>query len=325
MFQFYCFIGPSSGNSINNGMKEIFFGKKLFYLLAIQVAALFLFPPLAGAAGQVLYFDASARSVGVGEELAIGIFIDTDQPVNAYAVNFVFSSAALEVVGLDNSRSIIDVWPGEPLVHESGTVSFKGGSLHPFSGERGELLTIRFRALKAGPADFQFGDSALYLANGKGTKIIPQIKNLSFTVVAPREVSGEARPQSAELASASLDANSPEILFIGLIQDPINSEQKFLSFQASDRDSGIKDVFYQSRSWIFWSDAQNAQNPVALPAGVWSARITVHDNAGNAADKTVYDWYAFLWGPLAWLVLAIVAGAFLFRKTWYSKRTILKI
>ncbi|MBI2034008.1 MAG: hypothetical protein HYT13_02835, partial [Candidatus Liptonbacteria bacterium] len=44
----------------------------------------------------------------------------------------------------------------------------------------------------------------------------------------------------------------------------------------------------------FRSDWQRAVNPTALIKSVWSIDFRVVDNSGNASEKTLYDWRAFL-------------------------------
>lgn len=160
-----------------------------------------------------------------------------------------------------------------------------GGSLKPFQGTRGEIITINFKVVAEGSALFSFGESSVYLANGKGTKVIPQLKNLEINL----QSGGEKIEKIREADSAP-----PEIKILALTGDPIRPERKILGFLVHDAGSGVKETLVRSRRWLWWSDWQTAINPTALINSVWSIDFRVVDNQGNASEKTIYDWGAFL-------------------------------
>src|SRR3989338_8497122 len=136
---------------------------------------------IADAAAQSIYFDGPAE-VAVGQEFEVQILLDTDQPVNAYAVSATYPRDALSVVGVSQNDSIIDFWQDQPVASGSGAIEIKGGSVSPFKGEKGELLSVRLKALRPGIFEFRFGNSFLYLANGKGTKVSVVAKPLRLRV-----------------------------------------------------------------------------------------------------------------------------------------------
>jgi len=261
------------------------------------------------------YFNAP-EEVAIGQEFPVKLLVDSDQPLNAYSIGVVYPKENLELLGFNNSRSIIDVWQKQPLVFEGGAVKFSGGSIAPFSGEKGELLTINLKAIKTGEVTLRFENATFYLANGKGTKVIPATKELNLSIeqfVAGRRV--VAAPQE-------FDITAPEIKFLSIMPDPFNNNQKFLSFSVYDADSGTKNVQFRSREWLFWSEWQNAVNPTALKNNVWAINFKVIDSSGNVSEKVIYDWSAF------WMQIAFVAGAlaaivfvsiFLRRRLWTRK------
>lgn len=240
----------------------------------------------AAGAQQILYFSGPVGAVAVGSPVVIKILLDSDQPLNAYSASFSYSSKNLELVNFDNSRSLIDISQGQPIIFEGGGVKFKGGSLKPFRGGGGELLTVNFKAIGVGPVELAFGQSALYLANGKGTKVIPTVSDLKFNVVETAAGSPEARSPRATLTR---DVTPPEIKFLGIISDPFNSNQKLLGFSVADADSGIKETLARSRSILFWSDWKQVRNPTALSPYVWAVNFKAIDNNGNVAERIVYD------------------------------------
>ncbi|HVN67486.1 MAG TPA: cohesin domain-containing protein, partial [Candidatus Sulfotelmatobacter sp.] len=129
----------------------------------------------ASAADFRVYAEPSVESAAVGQTFSVGLFVDSPQPLNAYSLRFTYDQAALELVGTNNARSLITVWQTTPTAYSDGLVVFQGAGLKPFSGTHGELLTIVFRAKRPGATTFGFKEAAVYLANGKGTHIFPDM------------------------------------------------------------------------------------------------------------------------------------------------------
>ncbi|OGY99646.1 MAG: hypothetical protein A2945_03305 [Candidatus Liptonbacteria bacterium RIFCSPLOWO2_01_FULL_52_25] len=263
---------------------------------------------IADAAAQSIYFDGPAE-VAVGQEFEVQILLDTDQPVNAYAVSATYPRDALSVVGVSQNDSIIDVWQDQPVASGSGAIEIKGGSVSPFKGEKGELLSVRLKALRPGIFEFRFGNSFLYLANGKGTKVSVVAKPLRLRV-------GEGHPAETldgtvlDHEAPAMDTTPPEVELTALTPDPLNPAQKFFGFIARDSESGVRSVSYRAKAWFFWDDAHPAMNPIAVSRSVWAVSITAVDYAGNSEERLLYDWTAFAKGPV--LVLGIVSAFAIF-------------
>jgi hypothetical protein len=222
-----------------------------------------------------------------GAEFIARVFVASDQPLNGYELVVSFVPNDAELIRTDTSRSLIDVWPKQPTVHVGGLVRWSGASIEPFSGERGELLALRLRALPGATHTVVnvSRETALYLANGKGTKIA--VPSREFAAQFGGAPSGGPLPETDEL---SHDTTPPEIPFIALENDPITAGQKFLSFQTNDRESGVAQIEARTRSWFFWSAWHPTRNPDALTAGVWETQVRVTDHAGNVSLAVVRDW-----------------------------------
>lgn len=276
--------------------------------LTLVFCLLLLVAKPAAAAAERLYFSAPTQPLGVGSEFPVKLLLDSDQPVNAYVIKFIYPVQYLEILNFNDSRSIIDIWQGQPVVSAGGEVTIKGGSIKPFSGVGGEILTVNFKALAAASTTLDFEKSnALYLANGKGTKVMPQGESLLLTI----QTSTPAAVLTQGLPLTPADNLPPEIKFLSIIPDPFNKSQKLLGFLVSDADSGVKETSLRTRSFLWWGDWMPASNPTALPLRVWSVDFRVVDNAGNVTEKIVYDWGAFLklsgYAAAGILVLLLVA------------------
>ncbi len=248
------------------------------------------------ASSATLYFEAPAERVAPFSEFEVKVLVDSTAALNAYSATIRYPVHLLEFTGSNNSRSIINVWQGQPVVFESGVLKFGGGSLAPFDGKAGELLALRFRAKGRGTASLTFESAATYLADGKGTKAETEPKELAIAIA-------EGAPRlTANLAS---DENPPEISFLAFVKDPFNPNQKLVSFIAKDDQTGTKETRLRIKTWLWWDDLGNVKNPAAVGKNVWAIELTAIDNAGNARARTIYDPRALL-ANLA--VLAVVLG-----------------
>ncbi len=271
----------------------------------------FLLSGTAAFAASSIYIETEPAVPAAGNEFVARVYTQSDQPLNGYELVVSYDTTAAELVRADTSGSLIDVWPKQPTVYAGGVVRWSGASATPFVGERGELMALRFRAnVDASTVAINMDrGTAVYLANGKGTKV----------PVAPREFLvqlGPAGSGSGAGPGLEVDIAPPEIPFIALERDPITPGQKFLSFQANDRESGIEKLEARTRSWLWWSSWRSTRNPDALVASVWSAEVRVTDHAGNVALAAVYDWpaagtkggmLALGIAALAWFVRALYA------------------
>ena len=245
------------------------------------------------------------------------ILLDSREPLNAYIVNIAYPASLLSVTAVDNSRSIVDVWQMAPSASRPGSIELKGGSIAPWSGTGGNLLSIHFKAIATGTAVLDFSDPSFYLANGKGTKVVPGAASASIAIVAAASGGIPARA-----VSIPVDDVPPEITFLAIVSDPFVHGRELLAFAAEDPGSGVAAVSYQSRNWFLWSRPQTAENPVSLPTGAWSAAIEVRDNAGNVSSGTVYDWAAFARGPGIAILLIIAVCVFVFIKIRRRKKMV---
>jgi hypothetical protein len=266
----------------------------------------FLFSATVMAEVATVYIDPGEGALLLGQEYEAKVLVDATQALNAYSVAVGFDPAQLEFVRTDTSRSIIDIWQTLPDASREGTITFNGASITPFTGVRGQLFSIWFRARESlVSTTIRVGVSAVYLANGKGTKVIPDIRNASF---ARAEAGDEALLPYPEAPSE--DTSPPTITFLELAKDPINPEHKLLGFSVRDEGTGIREVRARSRTWFFWSESQPAQNPMAYPGGVWAVQFTAIDHAGNTVERTIYDTRALIVKLASvTLVLVVLWGA----------------
>src|SRR5437867_3971591 len=81
---------------------------------------------LVHASTPLIYIEGPRDSVAVDSKFSVTIKFDSDQSLNAYSVAVKYDPTVLNLISLDNSHSVIDVWPRQPVVSQVGKITFSG-------------------------------------------------------------------------------------------------------------------------------------------------------------------------------------------------------
>jgi len=121
--------------------------------------------------------------------------------INAAQSTILFSKDLLEVKSISKVNSIFTLWPEEPNFSNSkGEISFKGGVPSPGFNGTDDILTITFRAKKAGEAKVLFSGSEVLAADGRGTNILKSSKEANFSIIGA-DPGADKIPSSPEISS----------------------------------------------------------------------------------------------------------------------------
>lgn len=224
------------------------------------------------------YFETTSPA-SVGSTVSVRVLFDDETPVNAYSVKISYPADRLEFSDFNDGHSIINVWQSRSLL-APGVIEISGGSLSPFFGKQGEIVTLHFKALTEGLVRIGFLNTRAYSADGRGTEISPAEEQIQLAVGPP---SGAPQANPADHAS-------PRITFLAITPDPLNPRQKFLAFSTTDPDSGIRLNEVRTLSSFLWSDWSPAMNPALLTRSAWAVEFRSTDNLGNITKAVVYDW-----------------------------------
>ena len=151
-----------------------------------------------------LYFSSSSNSYTVGDIFTVNVLVNTEgQAINAAESTINFPIDFLEVISTNKSGAIFSLWVEEPAFSNSaGTISFVGGLPTPgFNGTAGKIISVVFRAKKAGSATVIFASGVVRANDGFGTDILKTRSQLQFTLV-----SAEASPPTTPAAAATPEA-----------------------------------------------------------------------------------------------------------------------
>lgn len=156
---------------------------------------LFIFSALipSHASAATLLVSPAASTVSIGNIISTKILVATDgKAINNVDSIVQFPADLLEVVSISKTGSIFPMWVEEPgFSNIEGKITLNGGVPNPgFTGQSGEVVSVTFRAKKAGTATIAFSDSAVRENNGLGTDILTtkQLGTVQITSAQPLEI-----------------------------------------------------------------------------------------------------------------------------------------
>lgn len=259
----------------------------------IFIIILFLFVSNAYAAS--LNFVVSSTTVSQNSLLPVNVVFSPDnQVINAIDGKIVFPTDKLELQGIYDGDSIINLWIQKPQESSSGVITFSGiipggfgGILNPAPNNNqspGKIFTIVFKTLQAGAADINFQNSEALLNDGKGTPASLDVNPIEIIISSSTQT--EASPL---LSVISNDHNPPDPFKIILSHDQnIFGGKWFIIFQTQDKESGVAyyDVFESPQAVQNINDVEwrQAISPYLLQDQTLSSYIYVKavDYNGNS-------------------------------------------
>lgn len=248
----------------------------IFLLVAIGVL------PARSASPPRVYLDLNAVNVAPGSEVEVTVLVSVAEPINAFDIVFKYQPELLTFLRASTENSIASIWqslPREKDVNDgSGSLRLVGGLTTPFSGNKGEIITLIFRANTAGRAELATLKSDLALADGKGT--------LLHTLAEQAIVRIEG---SAELTVSEPKLTLPKIREVVLTEDPLTNTS-LVSIRTED-DGGVREMQIRARSWFRWSDWSSIEQQVApIPKYAWAVELLARGWGDEETHRVIYLW-----------------------------------
>ena len=178
--------------------------KNKIFVSVVVLAASFVFCERVDAA--VLRMKPAQTEVTVGNIVNVQVTVDTlDKVINNAESVIQFPTDLLEVVSINNSPSVFSLWVENPsFSNGAGQASFNGGVPNPgFQGSNGAVISIVFRAKKAGTASVIFSNSAVRENDGLGTDILSDKIGSEITIR-----SSQAQPTAPTIVAKGLRITS---------------------------------------------------------------------------------------------------------------------
>ena len=255
-----------------------------FYGIA-AATGIFLLLPISARAAASLYFSPAARSIAVGQTMAVTVGVSSaDQAMNAASADISFPTNRLQVLSISESNSIISLWVRNPSFANSGAtgnIHFEGIVLNPgFTGAAGALVRVTFQAIGAGDAPVTFSEGSVLANDGNGTSILDSLGTADFTVV-PGSAGENPGLPSAPIITSITHPNE---------QAWYNTTTLELAWQLPSDVTAVSYALASSTQYVLPSRSE----------GLLSS--TTYDLAGYA-DGSLYFFAKFRnqngWGPIA--------------------------
>ncbi|MFZ2719761.1 MAG: cohesin domain-containing protein [Minisyncoccia bacterium] len=162
-------------------------------MLALLMPATFL------RAAELVFSPASA-SYAAESDFSIKVDIDPgSDKVNAADGSITFDKDSASVVSISKESSVFSLWTADPSFSNSaGTIDFSGGSPAGFT-TKGTVLTIKFKAKKAGSFTTSFTKGSVLAADGKGTDVYVKGADGKYTIT--EAAAGEEAGEEGAVAS----------------------------------------------------------------------------------------------------------------------------
>lgn len=133
------------------------------------------------AAGASLYLSPSTGTHVINSTFRVSVMVNSGgEPINAAEGSISYDTNLLEATGVSKGN-IFMFWTTEPSIG-GGTIKFGGGNPSPYTGSAGHVITVSFKAKKAGTAAVRFTSGAVLANDGKGTNILASMGTGSYTI-----------------------------------------------------------------------------------------------------------------------------------------------
>jgi len=229
-----------------------------------------------------LFINSSKSSVSVDETFRLRIGSDTlGKNINNAEATITFPTDLIQVVSIDSSSSIFNLWVANPTFsNTSGTITFNGGVSNPgFTGSNGTIFWVTAKAKKPGSANFRLQDASVRANDGLGTNIISGVRNSTVSIVnivekpkEPEKIT-EFDTIPPDILSATLEKNEKDQLIV-VFNARDNVGVEYFTIEIDGKSERIKAV-NNSASYVV----------PYLAEGIYNANISAIDRAGNVKKQ----------------------------------------
>ena len=285
---------------------------------------------IANAAGANLSVSPSTGSFSAGATITADVMLDSGGGVgvNAADGNITFDPTLLSVQSVSKGDSVFNLWVADPTFSNTdGSINFSGGSNNAYTGNSGNIITITFKALKAGSASLQFASATALAADGQGTNILNSATGATFTLGGSSSKSTNSSPAAASSNSGSSAAASSgggsssgggggtSFIVTIPITSPThpnptqwynNADPQF-TWQLTPDVAGVSTAFDQKTTTIPKRTTEgliSSKQYSNIGEGAWYFHVRFEDALGDWSDPVNYQVNIDLSPPLPFTVVA---------------------
>lgn len=246
-----------------------------------------------------------STSVNAGDIVTVRLIANTQgTAINQGEGTIRFPTDMLDVVSTSKSGSIFSLWVEEPSYSNSaGTVRFGGGAPNPgYTGSGGTIITITFRAKRAGTATLTLSDTALRANDGLGTDVLSSASGGSITITqsvvtptppAPTTPTTPTKPDAPATTAAPAPTTPNSITQLISASHPqqdawYQDRNPLISWQLPEGATAVQTIVDTSADTtpsVSYTPAIAEKRITDLADGIWHFNIRARTSSG--------------WGPVA--------------------------
>jgi hypothetical protein len=141
--------------------------------LQIVFCAVLVMLPVHIARAAEVFFTAATEEVKVGQLVRVEMALDSEnEKINAVSGALVFSEENLALKAVEDGGSIINFWIDRSVVKEGRATMFSGITPGGYQGNKGNLLSFVFEAIKPGSAQISLIKARSYSMTAQAVKQI---------------------------------------------------------------------------------------------------------------------------------------------------------
>ena len=272
------------------------------------------------ASAATVSLSATKNSFDKNEEFLLSVFVNTDnESLNAFSGTLQYPADILSEKEIRDGDSIVNFWVDRPAVQtikngdSKGSISFSGIIPNGFSGQKGFLFSVVFRAEKSGSGSLSANNFQFLKNDGAGTAADVKISSFSFSVSSDTFTGKNISPVK--------DTDPPEGFIPVAASDPnIFGGKYFVSFATQDKGSGID---YYEVSEGNTNSFVRADSPYLLTRQTFDESIFVKavDRAGNERVVEISAAHLSWWKKdlIIFAILMLLIALVMFRKKLWKK------
>ena len=170
-------------------------------------------PAIALASNGILYVAPDFATHAIGDTFEEKVLVDTDgAPINAAEAELSFNPAALSVVSVSTTSSILSTFATPPqFSNADGTIKFTGWTKQNYTGKEGLLITITFKALRNMTSNAELTAGAILAADQGESNIITYMRSATFTTEPdklPLPTAGDAAEANTSTSTTATSSES---------------------------------------------------------------------------------------------------------------------
>lgn len=211
----------------------------------LLIISLLLLLPILNINAATLFLESPQNQYKNGDEFEVDVRLklDVGECVNLTEANIGYDKNLLEFISFNNGQSLLNLWPILPSANLL-SINFAGGvpggvCAENLKNDNNLIGKIFFKvkeetgATSSAQINFLTGTN-LYLNDGLGTKITPNLKNLNLTLT---KEPGQQKEWQNEIEN---DKMPPEPFEIEIKKDPsVYNNKYFIVFNTTDKQTGV--------------------------------------------------------------------------------------